>query len=142
MSGCAHVTETAKVIWGSSIRALEDARVDALTKTYRCSLNDCYDAVLDLSRHQNVQNSQAENETEIKSTNENYFDVFIDNRKKGHMVIMGIEGNVDTTEVGIFFFQPTLTTVKIEISSLSSSAKRKAAQIIFDALNLRFSESQ
>ena len=58
------------------------------------------------------------------------------------MVAMGIEGNIETTEVGIFFTQPSLTTVKIEVTSLSSSAKRKTAQLIFDELDLRFSESQ
>ena len=54
---------------------------------------------------------------------------------------MGIAGNVETTEVGIFFSQPSLTTVKLEVSSLSSSAKRLVAQVIFDELDLRFSES-
>ena len=55
------------------------------------------------------------------------------------IVVMGIEGNVDTTEVGIFFTQPNLTTVKLEVSSLSSNAKRRVAQVIFDELDLRFS---
>ena len=71
-----------------------------------------------------------------------FFDVFIDNRTKKHIVVMGIPGNVETTEVGIFFSQPSLTTVKLEVSSKSSNAKRKVAEAVFDELNLRFSAAE
>ena len=140
--GCAQITETAKVIWGSSTRALEDARVDAISKTYRCSFNDCYDAVLSLARNQETRDDQEDSDSVVKAVDNNYFDIFINNRKKRHIVVIGIKGNVDTTEVGIFFSQPNLTTVNIEVTSLSSSAKRRVAQIVFDGLDLRFSESQ
>ena len=52
---------------------------------------------------------------------------------------MGIKGNVDTTEVGIFFTQSNHTTVKLDVSSLSSSAKRKVAEAVFKELDQRFS---
>jgi len=142
IGGCAQITEPAKVIWGSSTRALENARVDAISKTYRCSFNDCYDAVLNLARSQEVRDDQADSGPDVKPIKKNYFDVFINNRKKHHIVVMGIEGNVETTEAGIFFSQPSLTTVNIEVTSLSSSAKRKVAQVVFDELDLRFSEAQ
>ena len=162
VSGCAQIIEIPKIIWGSSTRALEDARVDALSKTYRCSFNDCYDAVLSFARAkealaQKARDQEARSQeirapeagsdetnsdSDITPAHKSYFDIFINNRKKRHIVVMGIEGNVDTTEVGIFFSQPSLTTVKLEISSLSSSAKRRVAQIIFDELDLRFSESR
>ena len=141
ITGCAQITETVKVIWGSSTRALENARVDAISKTYRCGFNDCYDAVLSLARRREARDDRADRDPDVKPVNENHFDVFINNRKKRHIVVMGIKGNVDTTEVGIFFSQPSLTTVKLEVTSLSSSAKRKVAQMIFDKLDLRFSES-
>ncbi|HQP10596.1 MAG TPA: hypothetical protein PKV41_04360 [Candidatus Omnitrophota bacterium] len=142
--GCARVLDAPRVIWGSSTRALEEARADAVAKTYRCSFNDCYDAVLNLKRGQ-------ENEKPLVTETEDFivqtgrtgiFDVFMDDRKNQRMVVMGIPGNVDTTEVGIFFSQPTLTTVKIEVSSLSSSAKRTVAEKIFEELDLRFSVAE
>ena len=76
--------------------------------------------------------------TKEKSSND-AFDVFIDNRTKQHIVVMGIEGNVDTTEVGIFFSQGANGEVSLEVSSLSSSAKRRVAEAVFKALDLRFS---
>lgn len=130
--GCAQVTETAKVIWGSSTRALEEARTDAMAKTYRCSLDDCFDAVAGLARHGKTD----------EPAHEGFFDIFIKDRNRRHIVVMGIAGNVDTTEVGIFFTQPALTTVKLEISSLSSSAKRKVARAVFEELDSRFSPAE
>jgi len=139
------VKETAKVIWGSSTKALEDARVDAIEKTYRCSYDACFDSVLTLTRKKTTRREgykitgklieDAENEEEDVGV----FDVFINDRVKKHIVVMGIEGNVDTTAVGIFFSQPSLTTVKLEVSSLSGNAKRRIAEAIFDQLDSHFS---
>lgn len=154
--GCAQIVEPFKVIWGSSTKALEDARGDAISKTYRCSFNDCYDAVLSLARDQKARDKIAEEKRKAQADSDDpendaptvqvaqntFFDVFINNRKKRHIVVMGVPGNVETTEVGIFFSQPTLTTVKLEITSLSSSAKRTLAKIVFNELSLRFSKSQ
>jgi hypothetical protein len=128
--GCARVMEPVKVVWGSSTRALEKARVDALSKSYRCAYSDCFDAVLGLSRH-----VQADGSLET-----GFYNVFIEDRVKRHIVVMGVAGNVDTTEVGIFFSQPDLTTVKLDVASLSSTAKRKVAEAVFSALGSRFSE--
>jgi hypothetical protein len=149
-AGCAQLTETAKVIWGSSTKGLEKARVDAIEKTYHCSFTECYDAVLTLARAQpvyvkkyNDEGEEIDDEGNVKEPDPvGFFDVFINNRIKRHIVVMGILGNVDTTEVGIFFSQPNLTTVKLEISSLSSSAKRKVAEAVFDRLDLHFSAAE
>ncbi len=144
VSGCARTMDIPKVIWGSSTRALEEARSDAISKTYRCSFNDCFDAVLDLARKKKEETPEI-TETDtliIAMEKQGIFDVFIENRKKRHIVVMGIAGNVSTTEVGIFFSQPTLTTVKLEVTSLSSSAKRNVAEPMFEELDLRFSEPQ
>ena len=141
--------ETAKFIWGSSTKSLENARDDALVKTYHASFNDCYEAVLALGRekrvyidYRNVEEDSTEGNEEVDVNVPvvgGYFDVFIKNRKKRLIVVMGIKGNVDTTEAGIFFTQPTSTTVKLEVSSLSSNAKRNVAEIVFNELDLRFS---
>jgi len=88
----------------------------------------------------NEEGEEIDVEGEVKTPDpDGVFDVFINNRVKRHIVVMGIAGNVDTTEVGIFFSQPTLTTVKLEVSSLSSNAKRKVAEAVFENLDLHFS---
>lgn len=139
--------ETAKFIWGSSVKRLEEARVDAIKGTYRCSFNDCYDSVLTLARSEpvyvkkyNEDGKEIDDKGNVKAPDPvGFFDVFINDRVKKRIVVMGIKGNVDTTEVGIFFSQPNLTTVKLEVSSLSSNAKRKVAEAIFTELDSHFS---
>ena len=142
--------EAAKFIWGSSTKALETARADAIEKTYRCNYEECYDSVLTLARTEpvyikkyNEEGEEIDDKGELKEPDrKGFFDVFINNRKKKHIVVMGISGNVETTEVGIFFSQPTPATVKLEVSSLSSSAKRKVAEAVFDELDLHFSATE
>ncbi len=142
--GCARIVDIPKTIWGSSTRALEVARVDAISKVYRCSFNDCYKAVLDLEREK-VRKIPDVTETEdfiVETGSTGIFDIFLEDRKKRHVIVMGISGSVDTTEVGIFFSQPTLTTVKLEVTSLSSSAKRTTAEKMFEELDLLFSAAE
>lgn len=158
-SGCAQLTETAKKIWGSSTTALERARVDALRKTYACSFTGCYDAVLGLARTEEEKEAKAKREEDAKKTPEagagssvvpesgqepklpaddKFFDVFLKDPRKKHIVVIGIAGNVETTEVGIFFDEAGPSAIKIEISSLSSTAKRRVAKAVFEALDKRF----
>ncbi len=142
--GCARIIDIPKVIWGSSTRALEEARADAISRTYRCSFGDCYDTVISFARKKTYKKPVV-SETDdfiIATDDSGFFDIFIKNRKKRHIVVMGITGNVDTTEAGIFFSQPTLTTVKLEITSLSSIAKRTLSEKLFEELDLRFSVAE
>lgn len=167
VSGCSLVTEVSKTFWGSSTRLLEKARVNALSETFQCSIDECFDAVLaiageeqkivvtlnkDVNFNQNVNNNvyqdrtferslERKNEGKVKNKLEvkHRFDVFIKSRVKQHIVVLGIPGNVDTTEVGIFFDE-TGGDVKIEISSLSTSAKRTVAKAIFEGLSLQFTK--
>src|SRR3989338_6355239 len=68
--GCAHITEPFKVILGSSTRALEKARTDALTKTYKCSFKECFDAVLALVYTDDSWNEPVEENVEDKEEGE------------------------------------------------------------------------
>ena len=43
------MVETVKVIWGSSTRALEEARGEALSKTFHCSVDECFNSVIKLT---------------------------------------------------------------------------------------------
>lgn len=158
-TGCAQVTETAKTIWGSSTADLERARADGLRKTYTCSFTECYEAVLGLARTEEEKEAKAKLEEEAKKEVEEgkepevgqelaqeqkpvsdgkFFDVFLKDPRQKHIVVIGITGNVDTTEVGIFFDEAGPAAVKIEISSLSSTAKKRVAQAVFEALDKRF----
>ncbi len=158
--GCAQVTETTKTIWGSSTRALEHARADGLSKTYTCSFTECYEAVLSLARTEEEQEAKTKREEEAKkaveegkgtqpgqelgqeqkpAAEEKLFDVFLKDPRQKHIVVIGIVGNVNTTEVGIFFDEVNSSTIKVEISSLSSTAKRRVAKAVFEALDKRFS---
>lgn len=114
--GCAQTTEFSKTIWGSSTRALEKARVNALVRIYDKPVARCYDEV-------------------IKAAEETKFKIFIDNKPKATVVLMGIKGAVDTTEVGIFFSELSDGQTKVYISSLSSNAKRIVADKIFAHLD-------
>lgn len=160
-TGCAQLTETTKKIWGSSTVVLERARPDGLRKTYTCSFAECYEAVLGLGRSEQEQETKAKLGEEAKKAAEEeagsagpgleseqrrgpvaddkFFDVFLKDPRQKHIVVIGIAGNVDTTEVGIFFDEVGPSTVKIEITSLSRTAKQRVARAVFSALDKRFS---
>ncbi len=128
LMGCAQVTEVGRTIWGTSTRALTDARIDAIVLNYECFYDECYKAVLGLTSDQLI-------EDKFK---EKTFKLFHENYIKGYIVIMGVEGNVDTTEVGIFFSHIKENVTKIEVSSLSTTAKEKVAHIINKNLSQTF----
>ncbi len=129
-SGCSFVVETSKRIWGSSTKALEKAQVDGITKDIQCSFDQCYEAILSLDRKH----------FDGRTIEAGFFDVFIKDPVNAHIVVMGIEGNVKTTKVGIFFSRHSQGVLTINVSSLSSSAKRKVAEVVFKELKFRFKE--
>ena len=153
LQGCATVEEISKKVWGSSTQALEEARADALSKTFSCDYEDCFDAVLGLERKtksyglshdiplETVEDSPIPTTTVGKKEilDDGFFDIFIRDKIKGIIVVMGIKGNVNTTEVGIFFSKLGSKTTKIEVSSLSTSAKVRVAEFLFKELGSRFS---
>jgi len=111
--------EVGKTIWGSSTRALEKARDKAMTKTYDKSYWDCVRSA-------------------ITVVNNKHWVIFKKDEIKGYLVIMGVKGNVNTTEIGIFFDELSDAQTRIEISSLSTSAKRKVAKALFHGLDIAF----
>ncbi len=119
LSGCSHVSEISKTFWGSSTRALDKARAEALSKDFSCTFSECFETVLNISKEQE-------------------YTIFIEDRLNQRIVIIGIKGNVDTTEVGIFFESIDEKMTKIEIASLSGSAKRKIAASLFPSLYKTF----
>lgn len=152
-AGCAQISDSARRIWGSSTTALERARAEGLQKSYSCTFLECYEAVLSLARKDKMmagvqpynplfddkdQQPKEEEIEKIPVEEGKYFDVFLKDPSQRHIVVMGISGNIDTTEVGIFFEDAGPSTIKIDISSLSTTAKRRVAQAVFDELDKRF----
>ena len=115
-AGCASIHEVGKTLWGSSIRELQKHRTDAITKTYNKGFWDCVQASLAV-------------------IDKNKYTVFQKDEVNGYIVIMGIPGYVNTTEVGIFFVELAENQTRIELSSLSTNAKRAAAKALFKGLD-------
>ena len=122
LSGCAVVDggiEVGKTFWGSSTRALEKARTNAITKTYD---KPYWDTV------------RAAHEVIAK----NRYEVFKRDDVHGYAVLMGVRGSVNTTEVGVFFVEVGENQTRIELSSLSTNAKRMVAKNLFHGLDIAF----
>ncbi len=130
--GCSWLADMPRTLWGSSIRALEDARVNALSRSYICSFDDCFDAVLSLGRNESKY---------VPYTKRKIFDVFLKDRIRACIVVMGIKGNIDTTEVGVFFYPSGKNAIRVDVSSLSSIAKQKVAEAVFKELDMRFKQA-
>ena len=113
-----NTVEVGKTIWGSSTRALEQARDNAITKTYDKSYWDCVRSSIAFAKKHWV--------------------IFEKDEIKGYMVVMGVKGCVNTTEIGVFFDELSDNQTRIEISSLSTNAKRKVAKALFHGLDIAF----
>jgi len=118
-NGVDNTVEIGKTLWGSSTRALEQARDKAVSKTYDKPYWDCVRSA-------------------IAVTAKNGWVIFKKDEIKGYMVVMGVHGAVNTTEVGIFFDELSDNQTKIEVSSLSTNAKRKVAKALFHGLDIAF----
>ncbi len=150
----ANVIESPKIIFGSSTRALEEARKDAISKAFACSFQECFDAVAAISLDSEVkietpeekaqrEEKEAEQEGLFKAVDllaDQGFKIFIKNPRKKLLVIYNIPGSVDTTEVGVFFVPADDKKVIVEVSSLSTHAKQTAARIIFEKLAKQYTE--
>jgi len=117
--GVDNTVEVTKTIWGSSTRALEQARDRAITRTYSKSYWDCIRSTIAVIK-------------------KNHWVIFKKDEVKGYMVIMGLKGAVNTTEIGLFFDELSDHQTEIEISSLSTNAKRKVARALFHGLDIAF----
>jgi hypothetical protein len=140
--GCRSLVEPVKVFWGSSTKALEEARAEALKKTYQCSQAECMDVVVEMTKVKKPEPT-VEKITEIKdkaAVEEVPLNLrlFQQNRKKGLLVVMDVPGAINTTEVGVFFVPQENALTRLEISSLSELAKVNAAQLIFAELDKHF----
>ncbi|MFA5261049.1 MAG: hypothetical protein WC450_07475 [Candidatus Omnitrophota bacterium] len=138
--GCTPIQETGKTLWGSSTRALEKARGEALIREFECSLEDCYNTALELTRGQQTVPSLPEDSYSEKT--QETFVLFLEKRREHFFIVMGIPGSVNTTEAGVFFTSIRENIVQVEISSLSSYAKNRVADVVFAYLARRFESAK
>ncbi len=148
LGGCAALKEEAKKLWGSSTQALEEARNESLKASFSCPWETCFDSVV---RYANVETQQVldekinaekmnqpDNPADEQTVKAKNFEVFLEDRRRRIIVLMGVPGSVNTTEVGVFFTPLENATTAVEVSSLSTSAKIKAADILFSQLGKEF----
>lgn len=118
-AGCSQSVEVTRKVWGSSTRTLENERVRAARDVYTCEYDECYNIIRNLG-------SLAVGKQKADSP----YKIFQEKRKDGMLVVMGVPGNVDTTEAGIFISRIKVDETAVEVTSLSRSAKRKVAEAI------------
>lgn len=156
-AGMAGIEEVGKTVWGSSTRALEKARTQAITQEFRCPPQQCFDKVVafvaDIEKgppeYLNPKTGVDAKEAGYVAPNDQHekafaspfptLQIFIKDTRRHVVVLMGVPGAIDTTEVGVFFTAQGEGRTKVEISSLSKLAKIRAAEIIFSELNKTFS---
>ncbi|MCX5681977.1 MAG: hypothetical protein NT079_06915 [Candidatus Omnitrophica bacterium] len=63
------------------------------------------------------------------------YEIFIKDRKKDLIVVVGVPGSETTTEVGIFLTPSNKTETKVEVVSLSSAAQQTVSSYIFKELD-------
>lgn len=112
-SGCSRVKEATKCVAGVSTKVLEDARKDAVKKTFNYDYKSCY-----------------EKSKEILIAEEAY--IYAQGIEK-RMIAVYVSRQ-DTTPVGVFFKEAGPATTEIEISSPSKYAKEFIAKKLFTAL--------
>ena len=168
-AGCSGLLDVPKKIWGSSTKDLEEARGEAIHKTFHCSAVECFDAVLKLTVMPKEEdtlilakttepvvatqttppppayrpNRPADDpSTPVTPPSMTYLQLFMKDRQRNFIVVMGVPNCVNTTEVGIFLAPLEAGNVKVELSSLSTKAKRNAAEVVFAHLGKQFPEIQ
>jgi len=138
VNGCA-MREAAKKVIGTSTQTLEEeSRINAVSRTFRCSYKDCFDAIMTMARAKES-NKPWEH---VPEPNTGEFDVIMSDLYSNppHIIVVGVKGNIDTTEVGIFLNRTSREAIRVDVSSLSSIAKQKIADLIFQRLSLEFEQ--
>ena len=115
LSGCAHVSETAKKVWGSSISHLEAAKASGQKDVFACSPEACFKIA-------------EEALSKIKVL------VYLKDKDKRYLAAMNFKGYVDTTEAGVFFTKLSDGKTQVEVASMSPKLAREVAGYVFSGI--------
>lgn len=111
--GCESLKEGTRGFLGISTRALEEARKDAVVKSFNYDYATCYDETLKALKHMRAYVYKKD--------------------RQGHMIAIYVS-EYDTTPVGIFFKEIDKTNTQVEVSSRSNYAKDFISPKIFSFL--------
>jgi len=125
LAGCGWIADAPRTAWGSSIRVLSNKRSEAETGIFMCHRDEFFNAVMKMTYAFGAK----------KTDDAQQFILFAKDPDKKYMIIMGVPDSVDTTEVGLFFDEINDQQTRLEVSSLSTRAKRTAARIIFEQIS-------
>ncbi|MEW5894676.1 MAG: hypothetical protein AB1650_02795 [Candidatus Omnitrophota bacterium] len=107
-------------VWGSSNRVLTNLRKNTEPRAFGCDREKVFNAVFEMTRPYGK-----------KGLDSDKYVLFSMNREKGYMILMNVPGAVDTTEVGVFFDSAGAGQTRVEVTSLSSRAKRTVEEAVF-----------
>lgn len=116
LSGCAHVSETARKVWGSSITHLEAARASGQKDVFTCSPEACFKIAEEALLKRGAL-------------------VYLKDKDKKYLAAMDFKGYVDTTEVGVFFTKQSDGKTLVEVASMSPKLAQEAAGYVFSGMN-------
>lgn len=112
--GCAAVTEGTKGFLGVSTKQLEEARAQAIKKTFPCGYDTCYNKTKEILRKKGSY-------------------IYTEDRSK--RMIAAYLSEDETTAAGLFFTSIDANNTQIEISSASQYGKEYIAKRVFSGLD-------
>ena len=115
-SGCAHVNEAARKVWGSSITHLEAARDSGYKEVFACSPEACYKIAEEALLKKGAL-------------------VYLKDKDRRYLAAMNFKGYVDTTEAGVFFTKQSDGKTLVEVASMSPRLAQEAAGYVFSGMN-------
>lgn len=113
LAGCAALVEDAKGVAGRSTKILEEGRKDAITRTFNCDYNTCFE--------------KAEKALKNMGT-------YIYSESKKKQLIAVFISETDTTPVGVFVKSIDANTTQLEVSSPSTYGKEIISEKLFIAV--------
>ena len=114
-SGCAHLSEGAKKVWGSSISHLEAARASGQKDVFACSPEACFKIAEEALLKRGAL-------------------VYLKDKDKSYLAAMNFKGYVDTTEAGVFFTKLKNGKTQVEVASMSPKLAQEAAGYVFSGM--------
>ncbi|MDD3088892.1 MAG: hypothetical protein PHT95_02980 [Candidatus Omnitrophica bacterium] len=114
-AGCASLKEAGEDIIGIGMADLVRAKENGVSKVVPLG----YDAAFEGVR---------------KIAEKKYLYIAREDRKQGFIVLMNFPKQVDTTRIGVFFEPVSDSSTKVTLSSLSSTALKKARVMVLEEL--------
>ncbi|MCM8780590.1 MAG: hypothetical protein NC908_01520 [Candidatus Omnitrophica bacterium] len=118
LAGCVAIKQNVKGILGLSTKEIEQSRLTAISKTFLCNRNVCYDKTKEILK-------------QIQAY------IYVQNPDKTMIAIYVSEN--DTTPVGIFFKDVDTDITQVEVSSPSKYARDLIGRKLFSNLESSFS---